>query len=43
MDTQLDWVEHYKTTGNPITGINTRDDQNALVVVGLKTARVTIK
>ena len=43
MDTQLDWVEHYKKTGNPIAGLNTRDDRNALVVVGLRTARITIK
>ena len=43
MDYQLDWVKHYKGAGNNIVGLNARDDQNALVIVGLKTERRLLK
>ena len=43
LDTQLDWVKHYKRVGNEFTGLNTRDDNGSLVIFALKTERQLIE
>ena len=43
LDTQLDWVKHYKRVGNEFIGLNTRGDNGSLVIFGLKTEKQIIE
>ena len=43
LDTQLNWVKHYKGVGNEFIGLNTRGDNGSLLIFALKTERQLIE